>query len=59
MAEEDYQKEQFYGSLFQLIQIHGVVMGNTQVNISFSSIFEDQLNLFRMKFYHLIIVVHQ
>jgi hypothetical protein len=32
MAEKDYQKGQFYGSLFQRIQFHGVVIENTQVN---------------------------
>jgi hypothetical protein len=31
MAEKDYQKGQFYGSLFQRIQFHGVVIENTQV----------------------------
>ncbi|CAF4807130.1 unnamed protein product [Rotaria sp. Silwood1] len=30
MAEKDYQKGQFYGSLFQRIQFHGVVIENTQ-----------------------------
>ena len=32
MAEKDYQKGQFYGSLFQRIQFHGVVIAHTQVN---------------------------
>ncbi len=31
MAEKDYQKGQFYGSLFQRIQFHGVVIQHTQV----------------------------
>ena len=31
MAEKDYQKGQFYGSLFQRIQFHGVVIHHTQV----------------------------
>ena len=31
MAEKDYQKGQFYGSLFQRIQFHGVVIEHTQV----------------------------
>ncbi|CAF5040869.1 unnamed protein product, partial [Rotaria sp. Silwood1] len=31
MAERDYQRGQFYGSLFQRIQFHGVVMQHTQV----------------------------
>ena len=31
MAEKDYQKGQFYGSLFQRIQFHGVVIAHTQV----------------------------
>ncbi len=35
MAEKDYQKGQFYGSLFQRIQFHGVVIANTQVKIFF------------------------
>ena len=30
MAEKDYQKGQFYGSLFQRIQFHGVVIEHTQ-----------------------------
>jgi hypothetical protein len=30
MAEKDYQKGQFYGSLFQRIQFHGVVIQHTQ-----------------------------
>ncbi|CAF3698963.1 unnamed protein product [Rotaria sordida] len=30
MAERDYQKGQFYGSLFQRIQFHGVVIQHTQ-----------------------------
>jgi hypothetical protein len=32
MAEKDYQKGQFYGSLFQCIQFHGIIIENTQVN---------------------------
>ena len=32
MADKDYQKGQFYGSLFQRIQFHGVVIQHTQVN---------------------------
>jgi hypothetical protein len=32
MAEKDYQRGQFYGSLFQRIQFHGVVIQHTQVN---------------------------
>jgi hypothetical protein len=32
MTEKDYQRGQFYGSLFQRIQFHGVVIENTQVN---------------------------
>ncbi|CAF4493036.1 unnamed protein product, partial [Rotaria sp. Silwood2] len=31
IAEKDYQKGQFYGSLFQRIQFHGVVIQHTQV----------------------------
>ncbi|CAF3242012.1 unnamed protein product [Rotaria sp. Silwood2] len=31
MAERDYQRGQFYGSLFQRIQYHGVVIQHTQV----------------------------
>ncbi|CAF4252877.1 unnamed protein product [Rotaria sp. Silwood2] len=31
MAEKDYQKGQFYGSLFQRIQFHGIVIQHTQV----------------------------
>lgn len=31
MADRDYQKGQFYGSLFQRIQFHGVVIQHTQV----------------------------
>ncbi|CAF4098835.1 unnamed protein product [Rotaria sp. Silwood2] len=30
MAEKDYQKGQFYGSLFQRIQFHGIVIQHTQ-----------------------------
>ncbi|CAF0743506.1 unnamed protein product [Didymodactylos carnosus] len=30
MAEKDYQKGQFYGSLFQRIQFHGVVINHTR-----------------------------
>ncbi|CAF5087070.1 unnamed protein product [Rotaria sp. Silwood1] len=30
MAEKDYQRGQFYGSLFQRIQFHGVVIQHTQ-----------------------------
>jgi len=30
MAEKDYQKGQVYGSLFQRILFHGVVIENTQ-----------------------------
>jgi hypothetical protein len=30
MADKDYQKGQFYGSLFQRIQYHGVVIQHTQ-----------------------------
>jgi len=30
MSEKDYQKGQFYGSLFQRIQFHGVVIQHTQ-----------------------------
>jgi hypothetical protein len=33
MAERDYQKGVFYGSLIQRIQFHGVVMQNTQNDI--------------------------
>ncbi len=33
MADKDYQKGQFYGSLFQRIQFHGVVIQHTQVNL--------------------------
>jgi len=32
MAEKDHQKGQFYGSLFQRIQFHGVVIQHTQVS---------------------------
>jgi hypothetical protein len=60
MAEKDYQKGQFYGSLFQRIQFHGVVIENTQVNqIDFEKQKKILFFLFRMKCYHLIIVVHQ
>lgn len=31
MADRDYQRGQFYGSLFQRIQYHGVVIQHTQV----------------------------
>lgn len=37
MAEKDYQKGQFYGSLFQRIQFHGVVIAHTQVKSFLSS----------------------
>jgi hypothetical protein len=33
MADKDYQKGQFYGSLFQRIQFHGVVIQHTQVTL--------------------------
>ena len=33
MADKDYQKGQFYGSLFQRIQYHGVVIQHTQNEI--------------------------
>lgn len=36
MADKDYQKGQFYGSLFQRIQFHGVVIQHTQVSRSSS-----------------------
>ncbi|CAF3108249.1 unnamed protein product [Rotaria sp. Silwood2] len=35
MAEKDYQRGQFYGSLFQRIQFHGVVIQHTQVETKF------------------------
>ncbi|CAF3564062.1 unnamed protein product [Rotaria sp. Silwood1] len=35
MAERDYQKGQFYESLFQRIQFHGVVIQHTQKNDTF------------------------
>jgi hypothetical protein len=36
MADRDYQKGQFYGSLFQRIQFHGVVIQHTQVHLFLS-----------------------
>ena len=36
MADRDYQRGQFYGSLFQRIQFHGVVIQHTQVILSLS-----------------------
>ena len=59
MAEKDYQKGQFYGSLFQRIQFHGVVIQHTQVFYLYFIKFKFKFSLFRMKCYHLIIVVHQ
>jgi hypothetical protein len=59
MAEKDYQRGQFYGSLFQRIQFHGVVIENTQVKKNKFFIFIVLFVFFRMKCYHLIIVVHQ
>ena len=41
MADRDYQKGQFYGSLFQRIQFHGIVIQHTQVNI-FAFCFSDE-----------------
>ena len=35
MADRDCQRGQFYGSLFQRIQFHGVVIQHTQVTLLF------------------------
>ncbi len=60
MAEKDYQKGQFYGSLFQRIQFHGVVIQHTQViKLVFFICRIKKYFLLRMNYCHLIIVVHQ
>ena len=42
MAEKDCQKGQFYGSLFQRIQFHGIVIQHTQVKIKHFFLVIDQ-----------------
>jgi hypothetical protein len=63
MAEKDYQKGQFYGSLFQRIQFHGVVIAHTQVRdgntFSLNKRVMHRWTMFRMKCCPLIIAVHR
>jgi hypothetical protein len=59
MAERDYQKGQFYGSLFQRIQFHGVVIQHTQVHFLDASMFVRRTLLSRTKCCRSTIAVHQ